>query len=126
LPSFISSETNEYSSIRFGGIASIDREAEGQSGPYPRSDCVSRDHNDKNVRRRELGDHHVPVKSRYGVCRNRAIPLTGERAPHLPHGTKTAYRLEASNCSVPLQRLETIGPMLIRDVAVDFALARAP
>jgi hypothetical protein len=40
--------------------------------------------------------------------------------------TETAYRLEASNCSVSLQRLETIEPMLIRDAAVDFALAHAP
>jgi hypothetical protein len=40
--------------------------------------------------------------------------------------TKTAYPLEASKFSDPLQRLETIAPMLIRGVVVDFALARIP
>ena len=98
-----------------------------KSGCRSRRDRVAGDHQEKNVGRRELGDHHVPVcLLRCGVSPDPRPLGTGERFRSCRTGTETAYRLEPSNCSVPLQRLETIGPMLIRDVAVDFALARAP
>jgi hypothetical protein len=79
-----------------------------------------------DVRQREFEDHRCAgAISRCAVCGNRILPLRVD-AFQLAARTETAYRLEASNCSVPLQRSETIEPMLIRDVAVDFALAHAP
>jgi hypothetical protein len=123
---FTSSETNEYSSVRRGGIASILSEAEEQSGRYLRRDRVPRDHNDKNVRRRELGGHHVPAIHRVAAFTGTAPFRWRASGSAVAARTETAYRLEASNCSVSLQRLETIEPMLIRDAAVDFALAHAP
>jgi hypothetical protein len=117
---FVSSE--KYSSVRLSaGLHQSTARQKNSSAASPIR--ASQDYYDLNVRHRELGNQSFAAGalSRCDTHRSAPLPLRTSSFA-VAARTKTAYRHEASKCSVLLECFETIEPMLIRDIAVDSLL----